>query len=74
MSDTVHTSRLAFHPLGEDLSAWLYGLALRFADHRLFRRSVSELYDLSIRELADLGLHRGEIKRVAYETVYGQRP
>jgi len=74
MPETVQIRRSAFHLFGEDLSAWLYAAMRRFADYRLYRRSVSELYDLSVRELADLGLHRGEIRRVAYETVYGQRP
>ena len=74
MSDTVQIRRPALHVLGDDLSAWLYTAMRRFEDHRLYRRSVRELSDLSTRELADLGLHRSEIKRVAHETVYGRRP
>ena len=74
MPNTVQIRRSAMHVLGEDLSAWLYGAIRRLEDYRLYRRSVSELSDLSVRELADLGLHRSEIKRVAYETIYGQRP
>jgi len=74
MPDTVHIRRPALHVLGEDLSAWLYTAMRRLDDYRLYRRSVSELSDLSVRELADLGLHRSEIKRVAHETIYGQRP
>lgn len=74
MSDTAQIRRSAMHILGEDLSAWLYRAIRRVDDYRLYRRSVGEMSDLSTRELADLGLHRSEIKRVAYETIYGQRP
>jgi len=74
MSETVQVSRSAIHVLGEDLSAWLYRAIRRVDDYRLYRRSVGEMSDLSMRELADLGLHRSEIKRVAYQTIYGQRP
>ena len=74
MPDTVQIRRSALHVLEEDLGVWLYTAMRRFEDYRLYRRSVSELSELSMSELADLGLHRSEIKRVAYETVYGQRP
>jgi len=42
-----------------------------FADYLLYRRTVAELDALSNRELADLGLSRFAIKRVAFESVYG---
>lgn len=73
MPDTVQIRRPALHVLGEDVSGWLHTARRRFADYRVYRRSINELADLSSRELADLGLHRSEIKRIAYETVYGQR-
>jgi len=38
-----------------------------------YRRTVRELSDLSNRDLADLGLHRSEIRRVAHDSVYGAR-
>ncbi|MGI3211332.1 DUF1127 domain-containing protein [Roseovarius tibetensis] len=74
MPHTVQMRRSAMHVLGEDLSAAIYTAMRRVADYRTYRRSVSELSDLSARELADLGMHRSEIRRVAYETVYGQQP
>lgn len=39
------------------------GLARR----RMTRQTISELQSLSDRELADLGLHRCEIRRIAYQ-------
>ena len=45
----------------------------RFKDYRAYRRTVSELSDLTSHDLADLGLHRSEIRRVAYDAVYGAR-
>ena len=40
-----------------------------FARRRLYRETLRELNTLSNRELADLGLHRSQIKRVAIEAV-----
>lgn len=56
---------LGANPLGliEELSA-------RFARFRLYRRTVNELSSLTARELADLGLHRSMIKRIAYQAAY----
>lgn len=42
-----------------------------FAERALYRRTIDELRSLSDRDLADLGLHRHEIGRVAHESVYG---
>lgn len=74
MPETVQVHRSAMDVLADDFSAWLYRAIRRVDDYRLYRRSVGEMSDLSVRELADLGLHRSEIKRVAYETIYGQKP
>lgn len=45
-------------------------LATRFAQHRVYRETMNELQGLSSRELADLGLHRSEVRRVAYHAAY----
>ncbi|MEX0367928.1 MAG: DUF1127 domain-containing protein [Ruegeria sp.] len=42
--------------------------AERHAKRRVFRATFDELNALSNRELADLGLHRSELKRVAWES------
>lgn len=37
-----------------------------------YKSTYNELYKLSDRELLDLGLSRGDIKHIAYETSYGK--
>ena len=39
----------------------------RFARYRIYRQTVNELSALSNRELADLGLHRSMIRRLAQQ-------
>ncbi|MFU8778310.1 MAG: DUF1127 domain-containing protein [Roseovarius sp.] len=73
MPSTLHTSRSAAALLGEDLSAAVYAVMQRIMNYRTYRRTVNELSQLSALDLADLGLHRSEIRRVAHETVYGHR-
>ena len=40
------------------------------AKRRVFAQTLNELRSLSDRELADLGLARGQIRSVAYEAAY----
>ena len=40
------------------------------SDHRAFLRTRSELENLSTRELADVGITKGDIKRIAHEAAY----
>ena len=42
----------------------------RRAKARVFHRTLAEMAALSDRDLADLGLHRSEIRRVAYNAAY----
>jgi len=37
-----------------------------------YKSTYNELYRLSDRELSDLGLCRGDIRNIAYETSYGK--
>ena len=52
------------------LATFMAALQSRYARWKLYRQTLSEMAGLSNRELADLGLHRSELKRVAYMAVY----
>nr|WP_230383053.1 DUF1127 domain-containing protein [Paracoccus shanxieyensis] len=43
-----------------------------FARRALYRQTVRELNDLNGRELADLGISRSMIRRVALEAAWGK--
>ena len=53
----------------------LRGLARDFQENRarrrVYRQTVRELNELSPRDLADLGIHRSMIRRLAREAAYG---
>lgn len=49
----------------------LNSLRARYAQYKIFRSTLNELQGLSGRELADIGLSRSEVTRVAYEAAYG---
>lgn len=46
-------------------------IVARIEQHSRYRQTVRELRVLSARELDDLGLNYGDIRRVAYEAAYG---
>lgn len=52
------------------LGAVFANLAERIHKYRKFREAKAELNNLSDRCLADLGLHRSMITRIAYEAAY----
>ena len=69
MTYVIHTDRaLGGASVGQFLSGLKASLAQRLAQHRVYRSSLSELAMLTDRELADLGIHRGDI---AQKAVYG---
>ncbi|NVO54564.1 DUF1127 domain-containing protein [Rhodobacteraceae bacterium B1Z28] len=49
------------------LSTLIEAAKARFDRYRMYRQTVNELSTLSNRELADLGLHRSMIRRVALQ-------
>ncbi len=53
--------------LGGRISAALYQIDARLARRRLFRATLGELSMLSDRDLADLGLERSSLRRVAWQ-------
>lgn len=50
----------------------LAGLRDALARRKVYRDTLRELKSLSNRELADLGIHRAMITRVATEAAYGK--
>lgn len=54
------------------IAAFFKTVAERNAQYLVFRQTVNELSELSTRELADLGIHRGNINTIAKEAAYGK--
>ena len=54
------------------IRGWFATLSQRFADNRLYPRTLRELESLGDRELADLGLSRSSLRDVAYQAVYSK--
>lgn len=58
------------HGLSDRLAGFFEAFKARRARNAIFRTTLRELNQLSERELADLGLHRSQIKQVAKEAAY----
>ena len=69
-NELVRRSNLVERVLGT-LAQHFEAAAERHASRRIYKATLSELDSLSNRELADLGLHRSELKRVASESARG---
>ncbi|AXQ92899.1 DUF1127 domain-containing protein [Cereibacter azotoformans] len=67
----ANTTRIGHHGLGDRVSALVASVKLALARRRIYRQTVRELNGLTTRELADLGIHRSMITRVAMEAAYG---
>lgn len=68
MLSTMHAPTPAADRL-RDIRGSLHG---RFAAWKVYRTTYAELSALPDRELADLGLRRSELRRVAREAAYGE--
>ncbi|MCG7625264.1 DUF1127 domain-containing protein [Epibacterium sp. Ofav1-8] len=64
----IHTQK-SFAPAG--VAQMVQALREKVAQYRVYRQTLTELNALSGRELADLGLNRSMLKRVALEAAYG---
>ncbi len=60
----------AANGIADGVVAAVANIAESFRNKNEVRKTVRELQSLSNRELADLGLHRSEIRRVAMQAVY----
>jgi uncharacterized protein YjiS (DUF1127 family) len=58
--------------LGQRLVSRWPELGERLAQYRRYRATLDELDLLSDRELADIGMHRSNIREIAREYVYGR--
>ena len=57
--------------IAERLRVSFLGFAAEMLRRRAFRQTVASLDVLTDRQLADLGLKRSEIRRIAYQAAYG---
>ncbi|WP_171120631.1 MULTISPECIES: DUF1127 domain-containing protein [unclassified Ruegeria] len=64
MAVATHHTALKNAP-ATGLASLIEAAKARYARHRVYRQTVNELSELSNRELADLGLHRSMIRRLA---------
>ncbi|MCA0871620.1 DUF1127 domain-containing protein [Seohaeicola saemankumensis] len=69
MSVATHLSA-PFDTISERAGAWIENTKARYARYRVYRETLNELSGLCDRELADLGLHRCELRRIAYQAAY----
>ncbi|WP_353393823.1 DUF1127 domain-containing protein [Ruegeria sp. HU-ET01832] len=66
MAAVTHQTALKGAP-ATGLASLIEAAKTRYARYRIYRLTVNELSDLSNRELADLGLHRSMIRRLALQ-------
>lgn len=69
----VNYTRAAESGLGLELASALHHMMQRFADYRVYRKTLNELRALDNRTLADLGIARCGIRAEALRAVYGMR-
>ncbi|MFN7224012.1 MAG: DUF1127 domain-containing protein [Paracoccaceae bacterium] len=68
----VNSSRTAAYGIADRAAAIVKSFRVGLERRRVFKQTVRELQALSNRELADLGIHRAMISRVANEAAYGK--
>ncbi|RBW61062.1 DUF1127 domain-containing protein [Ruegeria sp. A3M17] len=66
MAVATHNTTLKGAP-ATSLASLIQATKTRFAQYRIYRQTVNELSELSNRELADLGLQRSMIRRLAQQ-------
>lgn len=68
----VNSTRAASFGIADRAAHLVKSLRTALERRRVYKQTVRELRALSSRELADLGLHRSMITRVALEAAYGK--
>ncbi|MBY4892625.1 DUF1127 domain-containing protein [Rhodobacteraceae bacterium N5(2021)] len=59
-------------PIGQRLADLRTTALQAYSNWRIYRTTLSELQDLSLREMTDLGINPSMIKRIALEAAYGK--
>ena len=57
--------------LGARFSEYREAAVAAYGNWRVYRTTLNELQELSPREMADLGMNRSMIRRIALEAAYG---
>ncbi|GHC31607.1 MULTISPECIES: DUF1127 domain-containing protein [Gemmobacter] len=68
----VNTTRVAHISVADRIMGLVDGFRKMQARRAIYRQTLRELNALSGRELADLGIHRSMITRLAQEAAYGK--
>ncbi len=68
----VNTTRLASVGPLDRVAGLVNSVKVSLQRRRIYAQTVRELNALSTRELADLGIHRAMITRMAQEAAYGK--
>jgi len=58
--------------LADRISAWWAGSREKAAQYAIYRRTIRELESMSDRDLADIGISRGQIADIAAEAAFGK--
>jgi len=76
MANVANTNNVVvsgFNPI-RAINNMFTSISESFEQSRLFQATYNELNALGARELADLGISRSDITRIAYDAVYGETP
>lgn len=68
----LNETRAATAGLADRLASFVKSLREAARRRAVYRQTLRELNALSTRELADLGIHRAMITRIAMEAAYGK--
>lgn len=69
--DHIHGSATAETGIRAKLSSVIARIQDNRARAAVYRQTIRELNALTARDLADLGIHRSMISRIAHEAAYG---
>ena len=72
MAFTTYGNLDASATLADRFGAFITDLREARAKRRVYRTTLNELSSLSNRELADLGIARGEVRNIAMQAAYGR--